>query len=340
MELEQRISAFISLGRFLEDNLTQSSENVAFVQSFSRAEHKNPWFTRENIECALHEIVQFLSEDYLRQWIGHFSIEKSVSKRVAVIAEGKTPLDCFPDIACVLLSGNILVLKPSENDSILVTSLLLELVTIEPGFTKLIEIQNGFVSSFDAIIMPNTNSTLKSYLQKYPHIVRDEKTSVAILNGQESEEDLIRLGSDIFRYFGLGKQSVSKLYIPTSFDVTRILDALVQYNSVAMHYKYMNNYDYNKSIYLVTQQAHLDNGFLILKEDSALKSPLAVVFYEKYSDISQVQKSIENQKNLIQYVVGTVSMCGRESVPFGGTQQLNIDDYNETITFLTNQAIL
>ena len=340
MTLEQRISAFISLGHSLQNAMQTNEENADFAKTLSRAEYKNPWYSAPNIRLAVNEIIQLLDEDSLRHWLSNFQIPEQSGKRIAVITEGKTPFDCFPDILCVLISGNILAIKPSDNDSILISYILLELIGIEPKFTDFIEIHKGLLTNFDAIITPKTNNSFEQYLKKYPHIIREEQTSIAVLDGNETEDELQALGSDIFTYFGQSKRNVTKIFMPDSFDEKRILDALEPYNGVTMHYKYMNNYEYNKSIYLVAQQKHLDNGFLILKEDAKLKSPLAVVFYEKYSDISQVQKNVENQKENIQYIVSNLHTFCKESIPFGKTQQTNIEEYNETLTFITKLRTL
>ncbi len=340
MDLEQRISAFISLGRTIQNAIENNEQNADFAKTLSRAEAKNPWFSPTYTTLALSEIAEFLEEKQFRSWVSKFSFRESKPQRIAVITEGKTPFDSFPDILGVLISGNILAVKPSDSDSILISYLLLELISIEPQFTNNIEIHNGLLTQFDAIITPKTNGSFERYLQKYPHIIRDEQTSIAILHGDESDEDLKLLGNDIFTNYGLSKRNVTKIYMPDSFDEKKILDALEPYNYVTMHYKYMNNYEYNKSIYLVAQQTHLDNGFLILKEDVRLKSPLAVVFYEKYSDISQVQKTVENQKENIQYIVSNKDLFYKKCIPFGSTQQIDIEEYNKTIEFITNLTIL
>ncbi len=328
MNLEQRISAFISFGHYIK-NVKNDEANADFVKALSRAEAKNPWFPQATIQTALDEIAQILEEKTFRLWISKFYFQEKTAKRIALVTEGKTPFDCFQDVLCILLSGNILIVKPSEKDSILVSYFLSQLIAIEPEFAKLIFIQDCILPKFDAIITPFTNKSVELYLQRVPHIIRKEKTSVAVLTGKETAKDLKPLGNDIFYNFGLSPRNVSKIYMPESFDETKILDALEEFNSVSMHYKYMNNYEYNKSIYLVAQQKHYDNGFLILKEDKNLKSPLAVVFYEKYSNINNVKQILEQHKDEILYVVGN-------QIPFGETRTPRINEYDETIKFLIN----
>ena len=47
----------------------------------------------------------------------------------------------------------------------------------------------------------------------------------------------------------------------------------------------------------------LDNGVLLLKEDSAIASPVGVVFYERYSDLGFVQEELKLHRQEIQCIV-------------------------------------
>lgn len=327
MNLQQRISAFNSLGIFLKNSISTDELNADFARICSRAELQNPWFTRDNILLAIRCIVQNLENYSLENWITQSSwLEKN--KRIALVLQGKIPLDGFYDILAILLSGNILSLKLAEKDKILVQYVLEKLIEIEPEFKNKIIVSNTILPQFDAIITENTNSQFATYFAKFPHLIRNPKTSVAVLNGKEQIDDLQKLGGDIFHFFGQSEQNVTKLYIPSDFDEKRILDALEQFNFVAMHYKYMNNYEYNKSIYLVAQQTHLDNGFLILKEDDRLKPPLAVVYYERYSDLQAVCQKIAQREDEICNVITNEQSLFTKTKSFGNAFESRLDDYN------------
>lgn len=327
MNLQQRISAFNSLGIFLKNSISASEMNADFARICSRAELQNPWFTRENIVLAVQRIVSILENDSLERWICQSSwLEKN--KRIALVLQGKTPLDGFFDILGILLSGNVLMLKLAEKDKVLVQFILEKLIEIEPEFKGKMLVSSSFLPQFDAIIMENTNSQYATYFSKIPHVIRDSKTSIAVLNGTESEQDLQKLGTDIFHFFGQSEQNVTKIYIPICFDEKRILDALEQFNFVSMHYKYMNNYEYNKSIYLVAQQKHLDNGFMILKEDERLKSPLAVVYYERYDDLQTLKQQIETRAHEIYSVITNETFLFARTKSFGNAFESCLDDYD------------
>ena len=193
--------------------------------------------------------------------------------------------------------------------------------------------------AFDAIIAENTNELFARYATKRPNLLRDEKTSIAVLDGTENAEELSKLGKDIFNFYGLSTKNVSKIFVPEDFEITRIFEAVEPFNTVSMHFKYMNNYEYNKSIYLISRLEHLDNGFLILKNDSGLKSPVAVVFYEKYSDISQVQKIVQENRNKIKNIISNKTALLPDAIPFGTATEIQKNELTETLNFLTHLTI-
>lgn len=108
------------------------------------------------------------------------------------------------------------------------------------------------------------------------------------------------------------------------------------------HFKYGNNYDYNKSIYLINGDKHFDNGFLLLKEDTKFASPLAVVFYETYESLEDLTAKLELEKDKIQCIV-TPSAISLDIPTFelGGSQTPSLTDYADgvnTLAFLKANA--
>ena len=79
----------------------------------------------------------------------------------------------------------------------------------------------------------------------------------------------------------------------------------------------------------------VENGFFMLKEDTALSSPIASAFYEYYDSPEQLKKQLEEQKDDIQCVVTNEAYAN--AVPFGHTQMPELWDYADgvdTIEFL------
>src|SRR5690606_26674918 len=220
--------------------------------------------------------------------------------------------------------------------------ILERLTQIEPTFSpqiKLVERLEGF----DAIIATGSNNTsryFEYYFSKVPHIIRKNRNSIAILSGNETTEELKALGRDIFDYFGLGCRNVSKLFVPLGYNFTHFFEAIEEYSSVKDHHKYNNNYDYNKSIFLVNKTEHLDNGFLLVTKSKSLHSPLAVVFYEEYQELESLKTSLENKKDEIQVLVTQINDdFGISKTHFGNSQQPALWDYADgidTLKFLSS----
>ncbi|MFO7869703.1 MAG: acyl-CoA reductase [Bacteroidales bacterium] len=342
MNISERSNAFIELGNVLAKKCDTLSD-AEFIAVITKAEQKNPWFTYNNIITALSEIADMLHKNEVHQWIAQYSFSAHQPKRVAVIMAGNIPAVGFHDALCVLISGNYLIAKTSSKDSVLIPYILKLLSEIEPAFASQYEICTELLPSFDAVICTGSNNSsryFKYYFGKYPHIIRKNRTSVGVVVPEDSAKEYTGIGSDVFSYFGLGCRNISKLYIHESIDVTKILDEFMQFNSLQSHNKYMNNYEYNRSVYLLNQIEHLDTGFMILKEDTQLHSPLGVLFYETYSDISTVQHQITTVANELQCIACSQNIfLEPHTVEPGKTQQPRISEYADnvdTLNFLLN----
>ncbi|MDF2158171.1 acyl-CoA reductase [Algoriphagus sp. CAU 1675] len=336
MDLEKRIQAFIELGKKIEGMDQYEKEDL-----FWRAGNKNNWFTFESCSSSFEGIAHMLQEEILRHWLSAYQLdEPKKTKDIGVLMAGNIPAVGFHDLMAVLLSGNKISAKLSSADEVLMKWLINQLIEIEPGFSGLIEISE-MLKNKDAYIATGSDNSARYfnyYFGKYPHLIRQNRTSVAILNGNENQEQLQKLGEDIFKYFGLGCRNVSKVYVKSPGQLTQLLDSLQSFSKLADHHKYHNNYEYNKSIYLVNSEKHLDNGFLILKESTELVSPISVLFYEFYSDEKDLKVKLERLQDKIQCIV-TENDGWKNAVPFGKAQMPDPWDYADgvdTLRFLGN----
>ena len=325
----QRINAFINLGKFLTDPL-----NAEYLEELATSAYrKNNWFTPENTIESLHTIGEkFLSKEDLTSWAEQYS-EPKKSQKVGVIMAGNIPAVGFHDALCVLVSGHTLLAKTSSDDPVLIPTLLQKLIEIEPEFAKYILFVERLNDS-DAYIATGSDNTARYfhyYFSKKPNIIRKNRTSLAVLTGNESEEELHELGKDILQYYGLGCRNVSKLFVPKGYDFTKFFESIQSFDKTYLnHHKYFNNYEYNKSILLVNRVLHYDNGFLMLTESPASVSPISVVHYETYDTIEEVKAYLSENSEKIQCVVSSASEV-TDSVYFGKTQQPELSDYADSV---------
>lgn len=308
------------------------------VDKIESAKHHNGWFDKENVLFALSQWAGLLTINNLEKWLSSYQLPIILPKTIGVIMAGNIPLVGFHDFLCVLISGHKVLVKQSSNDNQLLPYIASYLVSINPEFKNYISFTTDKLSDFDAIIATGSNNTARyfeHYFGNVPNVIRKNRNSVAILTGTETTEQLTALGKDIFRYYGLGCRSVSKLFIPENYDFDLFFKALYGYNEIMNSAKYANNYDYNKAVYLMSNYKLLENGFLMLKEDISYSSPIATLFYETYFSKDELYKRLNTDKKMIQCVVG--NDASYNNVNFGETQLPQLSDYadgKDIINFL------
>jgi hypothetical protein len=330
---EKLIDALLKLSEFM------ANPSPDFDHVISQANHHNGWFTNEEVKKALNSLSKMLNINELSQWFDQIEITRS-PKKIGLILAGNIPLVGFHDVLCVLATGNIALIKMSSSDEKLLPALLKQLVSFEPE----LENQLFFVErlkDFDAVIATGSNNSARYfeyYFGKVPNIIRKNRNSVAVITGEESQSEMEAIGHDIFDYFGLGCRNVSKIYIPKGYDLKNFFEPIEKYQPIANHFKYNNNYDYNKSIYLVNAVKHFDNGFLLVKEDENLVSPLAVLFYEEYETIGALEEKLNQADEQIQCIVTNQHLnIHKQTIKLGDSQQPKLWDYADnvnTIQFL------
>ena len=327
MHHSERLAAFVALGhRLAHLPAPELTEQAA------RARNQNAWFDLPNVRAAVTGIAHLLAEEPLRRWAARYSPEPRTVRQVGVVMAGNIPLVGFHDLLCVLLSGHILLAKLSADDTTLMSWVIAELLALEPRFANAIRVvpRLNAAGAFIATGSDNTARYFEYYFGKRPHLIRRNRTSVAVLTGHETNSELALLAPDIFQYYGLGCRNVSKLYVPEGYNFVPLLDALQIGEGVLNHHKYQNNYDYNKSILLVNAVHHYDTGFLLLTRSSALVSPISVLHYTEYSSEVDLVNQLVDVAAQTQCVV---SAGGRfaGSVPFGRAQAPDVAEFADGV---------
>lgn len=365
MEFKQKINAFVLLGDFLrqfsyEDDAKPEDYNIPadrqnrcdhlnllFKEDFEHAIissfHYNGWFTEKNVRFALGGLSRNLTEANLNLWLEKYKEQlqnKNEPKKVGVVMAGNVPMVGFHDMLCVLISGNILVGKLSSQDKILLPKIAEILIEIEPDFKSLVRFTENQLKGIDAIIATGSNNSsryFEYYFGKFPNIIRKNRNSISILTSKETQEDLHLLGTDIFQYYGFGCRNVSKIFVPEGYDFDFFFRSVFDFQWVVENNKYANNYDYNKTLYLMRNYKLLDNGFLLLKEDTTTASPPSCLFYEYYQNEDDLVKRVSADLFHIQCIVANnISLLN--TVPFGKAQNPELWDYADgvdTLEFLT-----
>ncbi len=349
MKRQITIEALSTLGEFLsqfESDTSQKIEHVLnadFYDSFSSAIYAskvhNGWFEEAQVRRAISAWSAQLTISELTNWLSTYP-EIEIPKVIGLIMAGNIPLVGFHDFVSVLVSGNNALVKLSTDDKLLMTIITKILIHLNEGFSKRINITEGQLKDFDAIIATGSDNTARyfeHYFGKYPHIIRKNRNSVAVLDGSETSEELNALGDDIFAYFGLGCRNVSKIYVPKGYSFDLLFESLFSYKEIVNNKKYANNVDYYRALFLMGGNKMLENGFLLLREDELLASPISMLHYEYYEDLDTLKQDLVDKESQIQCVVSKESIPG--SFNLGEAQCPSLSDYADgvdTMQFLTS----
>jgi hypothetical protein len=346
----EMIKVFCRFGELLLAETADPSQEFADVMQ--RAESKFTFFTSANIIRSLNAVALWLTEKDLTSLLCAYPSLSSglTNKKVAVIMAGNIPLVGFHDVLCVLMAGHKAILKPSSNDPYLWRYLLKMLERVSPEMAARVEITDGVLRDFDAVIATGSNNSARyfeEYFARVPHLIRKNRSSVAVLCGDESEADLNGLQDDIFSYFGLGCRNVSHVFLPAGYDVRQL--ALRRGNAggcgdvLKLHNAYLHNYEYSRTLALMNGTPHIDTGYCLWIENAALQAPTAVINYSFYDNLQQVEKYLLEHKDGIQCVTSGASLhIPLPVVKFGTAQSPSVTDYADgadTMQFLVNLQI-
>jgi hypothetical protein len=326
MILHDRISLLKTLGNYI------LSDDIRWKEVRQEASLQNSWFIPEFVELAIQNIAKkFLKEEELIKWSAHYKIQ-SVNvrpKKIGIVMAGNIPLVGFHDLLSVFISGHKAVIKPSSKDEVLIKELIEVLKAWEPQTGNVIELAE-LLKDCDAYIATGSNNTsryFEYYFGKYPHIIRRNKTSVAVLTGNETKTDLEKLAGDVYLFFGLGCRNVTKLYLPKGYDFESLLTAFKKFNYLADHHKFKNNYDYNLALHILNNRFYMTNGSILLIEDSSAFSPISQLNYEYYASKGQLLASLYNN----QEIQGIIE---KDHIPFGQAQSPGLFDYADKVDTL------
>ena len=341
MNAEQRISAFVSLGEEINAVLTQNSAglNIRQIQLgvlVKELYRSNSWFTEKNVLKALSGIANMLRYESLNAWLSHYEINEDKGLTIGVVMAGNIPAVGFHDFLCVLVSGNSITAKLSSDDRLLLPALAAMLTAIEPQFADRIHFTEAKMLPFNALIATGSNNSARYfeyYFSKYPRLIRKNRTSVAVIHGTESEEELKALFSDIFSYFGMGCRNVTHLFLPHNYDIPALCALSIDWTSIKDHSRYFNNYEYHKAGFLINSLPHYDTGFFLLREDQSLFSPISVLHYSFYANLDDVKRRITEHSDDIQCVVSANSFF-EATVEMGQTQHPGPEVYADGVDTL------
>jgi hypothetical protein len=326
MNLQQRLVLLNRLGEYILQN------NEPWQEAKQKAHLQNAWFTPEFIDLASNNIAEaFLQKDKLTAWVQQYAVpaENKALRNIGIVMAGNIPLVGFHDFLCAFISGHRQTIKPSSKDETLIKHLVQQLYTWDDTTRQLITFAD-MLKNCDVYIATGSNNSARYfeyYFSKYPHIIRRNRTSVAILTGNETLQDLEKLADDVYQYFGLGCRNVTKLFVPQGYDFLPLLNTFKKYNYLSDHHKYRNNYDYILAVLMLNRTYYMTNESVILHENKALFSPISQLNYEYYNNEQELAASLQKNQD-VQCIVG------KQYIPFGQAQLPSLTDYADGVDTL------
>ena len=331
MTLQERIALLLRLREYFLENGEERQEIK------ERAFRENPWFIPEFIEKAVESIANcMLQKDALEQWASDYGItENPVSpKTIGIVMAGNIPLVGFHDLLCVFVSGHTAVIKPSSKDEILIKHLVKKMYEWEVTIQNHISFAER-LNNCDAYIATGSNNSSRYfdyYFGKYPHIIRKNRTSVAVLDGTETNAELDALADDAMLYFGLGCRNITQVFVPEEYDFIPLLNALRKYEHFMEYHKYKNNFDYHLALLIMGGKFYMNNDTVILTSNSSPFSPVSQLHYFNYESRETLNSILLNNESI-------QCIAGHGYTPFGQAQRPGLKDYPDgvdTMTFLTD----
>ncbi|HEU4471997.1 MAG TPA: acyl-CoA reductase [Flavisolibacter sp.] len=329
MNLEKRKALLVRLGTYMagKDEAWQAVKQRAFAE--------NNWFIPEFVDLAASNIAQqYLQPAQLDLLASRYQVpaENSQPKKVGIVMAGNIPLVGFHDLLCVFLAGHHAMVKPSSKDEVLVRHLADQMTKWDEEVSACLTVSE-MIRNCDAYIATGSNNSsryFEYYFRKYPSIIRRNRTSVALLRGDETPAELDRLADDVYQYFGLGCRNVTKIFVPEHYDFVPLLEAFRKYDYLANHHKYKNNYDYNLAVHILNNQFYMSNGSILLVENESPFSPIAQLHYQYYKDLDDAEASLQNNENIQCVVSASHTSFGQAQVP----EVCDFADGTDTMAFL------
>src|SRR5688572_9942087 len=234
MNLQYRVDLLVRLGKYILAN------DTAWQEAKERAGFENGWFISEFVELSTNNIARrFLQEDIIKKWIARYELPETNTavKTVGIVMAGNIPLVGFHDLLCTFISGHRAAVKTSSKDDVLIKHLVATLAGWDESVNDFISFA-PMLKGCDAYIATGSNNSsgyFEYYFGKFKHIIRRNRTSVAVLRGNETRDVLGKLADDVFQFFGLGCRNVTKLYVPKEYDFISLIQAFKKYDYLADH---------------------------------------------------------------------------------------------------------
>lgn len=318
MTAQERIESASKFGHSLKELLVDD-----FV--LQQAEKENPWFTPGFIRNAINNLIPWFENNRLEEFASSYDLENPKYERVGLITAGNVPMVGFHDLLMAILSGSKVSVKLSSKDRILIPALLQK--TGDGSLRDQVDLSGNF-EEINFLLFTGSDNTaryIEHSFREVPKIMRQNRFSAAVLNGNES--DLNGLAEDILLYHGMGCRSVSNLIVPPEWNHETLQDALSNFPERQIAADFKESVLYQRATYdvLGTEFAQCGPVNLIFNEGLFGVAPGTLNVVRS----NEIDSILNANADKLQCIVGE----GRQ-ISFGQTQKPGLEDFADGIDVL------
>ena len=302
------------LGNWLEGNISWLKMDEAV-----RLGHElNPFFSPYMQSRAMEALVsEFLNEQSLSAWLSSYGVSSDAtlagddSPRCGIVAAGNIPAVATHDILCAYAAGMKPVVKMSSKDKFL-------LPLIFPD-AEYVNSADSLYGNVDVLLTMGGNTAAKALREKFakfPKIVRGSRYTLAVLKGDESEDELSALAEDMLLYYGLGCRNVTLLLVPNGYSFTKLSIYLKKFAEAHFENFYFDFLRRERAVAVLSEDEFVDGECVLYKklsfnglqspfegECNMSQPPIATLWYLPWEDECQIEKFISFNKDNIQKII-------------------------------------
>jgi hypothetical protein len=306
--------------------LDRMSRDAALL---ARAQADNPWFSPGFVRMAVSAMSGWWSADALAALRARHA-PVAAPKRVGLVLAGNIPLVGLHDLLMVLLSGHKAILKPSHKDQALILALL---EASSPALRERVEARPAIApQDIDLLIATGSNATARAITETYagiPMLLRQNRFSVAVLDGGEDATDLEALAGDVLAYHGLGCRSVSCVLVHEGMPLAPLVAAFDRYPATRFAPDWQHALRYARAIQTVLDSPMPRCTHLVLEQaQQVAPGKFGTVNIVRYRDAAHVASLLDGLADQLQCIVGT------QRLAFGCAQSPGIDDFADGVDTL------
>jgi hypothetical protein len=326
------VDIFSELGRRMES-----------IEGFDPRGKKIP--TNSLATAARNIAADMLSSRALTGWLERYpALPVAVPRNVLVITAGNIPFVGVQDLVCVLAAGHRAIVKPSSKDFENMSWVVAQLLEIAPDLpVSLME----DCAAPDAVIAMGSDRTVEAISRRWagiPMLLRGNRSSAAVLDGGETDEELAGLADDVLMYSGLGCRNVSLLFVPRGYDFGG-LQSIFSQRVDSLGPNRRNNYRQTRALLRMTAAPHIDAGAVLLVDATPnpdFPAQPSILHYAHYDAPTEISDWLVRHDGEIQCVAANFQFSIPNfqiprSVCLGQTQRPRLEDYPDgcdTMRFL------